>query len=81
MHFGFGTINGMDGKPYKTRDGGVMELDALIGLIREEISKKIKDEIVGVEREEIIDKLTISTLKFSDLLPFRKTDYCFDPVK
>lgn len=81
MHFGFGTINGMDGKPYKTRDGGVMELDALIGLIREEIAKKIKDEIVGVEREEIIDKLTISTLKFSDLLPFRKTDYCFDPVK
>ena len=81
VHYGFGTINGQDGKPYKTRDGGVMELDTLISLIREEVEKKIKDEIQGVEREEVVDKLAISTLKFADLLPYRKTDYIFDPVK
>ena len=80
-HFGFGTINGSDGKPYKTRDGGVMELRSLIELIREEIIKNIKEEITGEEREIIADKLSIATLKYADLLPFRKTDYVFDPVK
>ena len=80
-HFGFGTINGNDGKPYKTRDGGVMELGSLIDLIHDEVEKNIKEEITGAEREEIADKLTISTLKYADLLPFRKTDYIFDPVK
>lgn len=80
-HFGFGTINGSDGKPYKTRDGGVMELDSLIKLIYDEVESKIKDEIVGTEREEIADKLAIATLKYADLLPYRRTDYIFDPVK
>ena len=80
-HFGFGTINGIDGKPYKTRDGGVMELDSLINLIKEEVDKNIKEEITGEEKEEISNKLTIATLKYADLLPFRKTDYIFDPVK
>ena len=80
-HFGFGTVNGTDGKPYKTRDGGVMELGNLINLIRDEVEKNIKEEITGSEREEIADKLAIATLKYADLLPFRKTDYIFDPVK
>ena len=80
-HFGFGTVNGSDGKPYKTRDGGVMELGSLIDLIRNEVEKNIKEEITGLEREEIADKLAIATLKYADLLPFRKTDYIFDPVK
>lgn len=81
VHYGFGTINGSDGKPYKTRDGGVMELDTLISLIRDEVEKKIKDDIMGEEREQIADTLSIATLKFADLLPYRKTDYIFDPVK
>ena len=80
-HFSFGTINGPDGKPFKTRDGGVMTLDNLIELIYEEIEKKIKEDIVGEERIDIANKLTIATLKYADLLPFRKTDYIFDPVK
>ena len=45
LHLGFGTINGSDGKPYKTRDGGVMELGSLIDLIGIEIKSKIKKEI------------------------------------
>ena len=80
-HVGFGTINGIDGKPYKTRDGGVMELSTLISLVKDEISKKIKDDINDDEKEEIINKLTIATIKYTDLLPYRKTDYIFDPVK
>lgn len=80
-HFGFGTINGVDGKPFKTRDGGVMELSGLIDMIRKEIVNKIKPEITGDEREEIADKLSIATLKYTDLIPYRKTDYIFDPVK
>ena len=80
-HFGFGTINGQDGKPYKTRDGGVMELSSLIDLINNQIEKNIKKEIDGEERREIANKLSIATLKYADLLPFRKTDYIFDPIK
>lgn len=80
-HFGFGTVNGKDGKPYKTRDGGVMELGDLINLIRDAVEKNIKEEITGSEREEIAEKLAIATLKYADLLPFRKTDYIFDIEK
>lgn len=80
-HFGFGTVNGKDGKPYKTRDGGVMELEDLINLIYQETYKNIKEEIVEPEREEIANKLSIAALKYADLLPYRKTDYIFDPEK
>lgn len=78
-HFGFGTINGSDGKPFKTRDGKVMDLASLIELINDEIEKNIKKEIVGKEREEVRDILSIATLKYADMLSFRKTDYIFNP--
>ena len=81
LHLGFGTINGSDGKPYKTRDGGVMYLENLINIIKDEIEPKIKEEIIGEERENIKEKLTIATLKYSDLMSNRTTDYIFDPVK
>ena len=58
-----------------------MTLDNLINLIYVEVEKKIKEDIVGEERTDIANKLTIATLKYADLLPFRKTDYIFDPVK
>ena len=80
-HFGFGTLNGPGGQPFKTRDGGVMDLNELIQNLKNEIDDKIKPEITGTEREEIADKLAIATLKYTDLLPHRKTDYIFDPVK
>ena len=80
-HIDFGTINGPDGKPFKTRDGGVMPLEDLIELIKKEITKKVKDNFTKKEKEDIIEKLTIATLKYTDLLPYRKTDYTFDPVK
>lgn len=78
---GFGTINGIDGKPFKTRDGGVMSLKGLISLVYEKIEPKIKPEITGEERKEVANKLTVATLKYADLLPMRKTDYIFDVDK
>ena len=76
---GFGTINGVDGKPFKTRDGSVMPLNDLIELIKKEITKKVKDDII--DRDNIIENLTICTLKYADLFSYRKTDYVFDPEK
>lgn len=79
--YGFGTINGTDGKPFKTRDGGVMSLKGLIKMVYDKIEPKIKEEITGDERKEIAKKLTVATLKYADLLPYRKTDYIFDVDK
>lgn len=78
---GFGTINGPDGKPFKTRDGGVMSLKGLISLVYDAIEPKIKEDITGSLRKDIANKLTVATLKFSDLLPNRSTDYIFDVDK
>ena len=71
-------LNGKDGKPFKTRDGGVMTLDSFIDMVKETAQSKLKDEIVGKEREDLVNKIAIAILKFGDLLPIRNTDYNFD---
>lgn len=81
LHLGFGTINGKDGKPFKTRDGGVMQLNDLIDMIKEEITKKVSDRVTDELKEDTISKLTIATLKYADLVSFRSTDYIFDVEK
>ncbi len=78
---GFGTINGTDGKPFKTRDGGVMPLESLIELVKTEVEKKILPNIVGEERNNIAEIVAVAAIKYADLLPNRSTDYIFDPVK
>jgi len=77
----FGTMNGSDGKPFKTRDGGVMTLKSLLDLAKVECEKKILSNIVGEEREQIADKVSVAAVKYADLIPYRLTDYNFDPVK
>ncbi len=77
----FGTMNGADGKPFKTRDGGVMTLEALLDLAKEECEKKILPNITGQEREDVAEKISVGAVKYADLIPFRLTDYNFDPVK
>ena len=79
--FGFGTMNGPDGKPFKTRDGGVMGLRGLIEMVAHETSKVIKDNIPEEEKDELAEQLAISAIKYADLLPNRSSDYIFDPVK
>ena len=79
---GFGTMNGKDGKPFKTRDGGVMTLKSLIGLVYDTTYSKITNESVKEEeKEEIAKTVAIAALKYADLLPFRATDFIFDPTK
>lgn len=79
---GFGTMNGTDGKPFKTRDGGVMSLKNLISLVEEETRKRINpDTVEEGKRESVAKSVAIAALKYADLLPFRGTDYIFDPEK
>jgi len=77
----FGTMNGADGKPFKTRDGGVMTLEALLDLAKLECEKKILPNITGEERDSIAGLVSVAAVKYADLIPFRLTDYNFDPVK
>ena len=77
----FGTMNGSDGKPFKTRDGGVMTLESLLDMAKEECEKKVLPNITGKEREEVSEKVAIAAVKYADLIPFRLTDYNFDPIK
>ena len=75
-------MNGPDGKPFKTRDGGVMSLKELIKNIETETSKKINKDIVIEEKaQETAEQIAIAALKYADLIPFRTTDYIFDTNK
>ena len=79
---GFGTMNGKDGKPFKTRDGGVMTLKGLIDLVTEETLKRINKDIVEEDkRDETAKTIAIAALKYTDLLPYRGTDYVFEVEK
>ena len=81
-YIGFGTMNGLDGKPFKTRDGGVMSLKALMDLIKGETKKRINYDIVKEDKlDETINIISMATLKYADFLPFRGTDYIFNPAK
>lgn len=80
--FGFGTMNGKDGKPFKTRDGGVMSLKGLINLIYDETIKRINPETVSEdEKEKVAKTVAIAALKYADFLPYRGTDYIFEVEK
>ena len=81
-HIPLGTMNGSDGKPFKTRDGGVMSLKGLIELIKEETVKRINPETVTEEeKEEISETVALAALKYADFLPYRATDYIFEVEK
>jgi arginyl-tRNA synthetase len=82
-HIGFGTMNGQDGKPFKTREGGVLKLHDLITQVREKAQAKIDEAGVGQdlpadERSQIANMVGIAALKFADLQNFRGTSYVFD---
>lgn len=77
---GFGTMNGKDGKPFKTRDGGVMRLESLIGDIEEEMYHKIMDnhEIDPEEAKQTAKIVGLSAIKYGDLSNQASKDYVFD---
>ncbi len=77
---GFGTVNGKDGKPFKTRDGGVMRLETLIRDTKEEMFKKIKEgrEMSDEEAKTVADMVAVSALLYGDLSNQASKDYIFD---
>ena len=77
---GFGTMNGKDGKPFKTREGGVMRLESLIAEIDEEMYRKITDNRTVREEEarETAKIVGLSAIKYGDLSNQAAKDYVFD---
>ena len=82
-HIGFGTVNGTDGKPFKTREGGVLRLGDLIALVtegaRERLDEaRIAEEYPPEERDVIARQVGLAALKFGDLSNHRMSNYVFD---
>ena len=79
-HVGFGTMNGADGKPFKTRDGGVLRLETLISDMTDFVrSKVVENKIVPEEAvEDTTRKIAMAALKYGDLSNQPTKDYNFD---
>lgn len=80
---GFGTMNGKDGKPFKTREGGVMRLERLIADINDEMFRKIMEnhEADPEEARETAKLVALSAIKYGDLSNQASKDYVFDVDK
>lgn len=83
VHVGFGTVNGADGKPFKTRDGGVMNLEDLIKLSKDTVRGSIPKagEVEGYgekEIEELVSQIAMAAIKFQDLKNNIASGYVFD---
>lgn len=82
-HAGFGTMNGKDGKPFKSREGGVMRLEALIKMAEEKARDRLSEANLAAdmdadEREDVAHKVALAAIKFADLQNQRQADYVFD---
>lgn len=82
-HIEFGTMNGPDGKPFKTREGGVVRLGDVIGMIEDAARDRLDEahlaeEYPADERERIAAQVGVAALKFGDLINNRSSDYVFD---
>ena len=80
VFIGFGTMNGKDGKPFKTRDGGVLRLQALREQINEEVYKKMMEnrDYEETEARKISETVGLAALKYGDLSNQASKDYIFD---
>lgn len=82
-HLGFGTMNGPDGKPFKTRAGGVLKLHDLITMATDKARERLKEARLGDDLspeafEDTAHKVAVAALKFADLSNARTTSYIFD---
>ncbi len=77
---GFGTMNGSDGKPYKTRDGGVMRLSELLKTVTDSAAEKLmaSEFVTDENRAETARRVGMAAVKFGDLINHRAKDYIFD---
>jgi len=82
-HIAFGTVNGPDGKPFKTREGGVLRLQDLIALVTTAAEERLAEADIAQayppeERAEIARKVGLAALKYGDLRNHRQSNYVFD---
>ena len=82
-HVGNGTVNGSDGKPFKTRDGGVMKFSDMISAAIEKAQMRLDEaelaqDIDETERQNIAEKVAVAALKFTELSNQPHVDYIFD---
>ena len=80
QHIGFGTMNGKDGKPFKTRAGGVMRLETLIADVTDYVTSKIKENqtVSDEELPQTAKCIAMAALKYGDLSNMPTKDYVFD---
>lgn len=78
VHVGFGTVNGPDGKPYKTREGGVAQLSDLLGDAIGKAAERLPETQAGLDREALARLVGLAAVKFADLSSFRTSGYVFD---
>jgi arginyl-tRNA synthetase len=79
-HVGFGTINGKDGKPFKTRDGGVMRLEDLLESANAKARENLPDATpeTAAEVDKLAEQISVAAIKFQDMKGNRESDYVFD---
>jgi arginyl-tRNA synthetase len=82
-HIVFGTVNGADGKPFKTRDGGVMNLETLIEMSKDKVRQSLPkaDEVAGygkAEIEKLVSQIAVAAIKFQDLKNTINSGYVFE---
>ncbi len=77
-HIGYGTINGKDGKPFKTRDGNAAELNDIYDMVNEAVRVRIAESKKNLD-EETINSIALAALKFNDLMHDLSSDYIFEP--
>lgn len=82
-HIGFGTVNGPDGKPFKTRAGGVLKLSDLIDQAKAAAYARFDElglagDLTDAERGEAASRLAVATIRFADLQNNRRSDYIFN---
>ena len=78
-HIGYGTINGNDGKPFKTRDGNAAGLDDIIDAVNEAVKTRVSESGKSLD-DDTISAIALAAVKFNDLMHDVRSDYIFDPA-
>lgn len=83
LHLGFGTMNGKNGKPYKTRDGDAMKLSDFYNIIYNTVYTRVTSSTFSEKsyKQEVSHKIAVAAIKFGDLINHRSKDYVFDIEK